>query len=325
MNGSLILTNMKDYVLGIDIGGTNTVYGLVERDGTLLYESSIVTKEYETPQHLIDTIRKDVFSQVDFHGLVGIGIGAPNGNFYTGSIEFAPNLHWKGIIPLAKLFSESFNCPTVLTNDANAAAIGEHVYGCAKAFKNFVTITLGTGLGSGVFVDGDLVYGHDGFAGEYGHIRVIPDGRDCGCGRKGCLETYVSSTGVVRSIKELESTNKEFSDLLKMEKPSAKDVFVLAEKGDVFANEILDYTVRILANALADFTCFSSPEAFVLFGGIAQNGNSFAKRVKDEMEKNMLNIYKNKVAVKISKLHDKNAAVLGSASLVWKEIGIANE
>lgn len=315
---------MNDYVLGVDIGGTNAVYGLVEIDGTLLYEASVRTVDYPNPQDLIDTIKQDIYNQFDFHGLVGIGIGAPNGNFYTGSIEFAPNLIWKGRIPLAKMFSESFNCPAVLTNDANAAAMGEALYGNAKDLKNFVTITLGTGLGSGIFVDGEIVYGHDGFAGEFGHIRVVNHGRSCGCGRQGCLETYVSSSGVVRSIKELESINKRTSQLLRIENPSARDVFDFANQGDLFAAEIVDFTAKTLGNALADFACFSSPKAYILFGGIAQNGEKFPVEVKKYMEEAILHIYKNKIEIRISTLHDKNAAVLGAASLVWKELELQN-
>jgi glucokinase len=248
--------------------------------------------------------------------LKGIGIGAPNGNFYHGTIEFAPNLKWEGIVPLRDIFQQRFNVPVVVTNDANAAAIGEMKFGNAKDLKDFVTITLGTGVGSGVVSGGQLIYGHDGFAGEFGHVRVVPEGRICGCGRKGCLETYTSSTGVVRSISELPSINRSASILVDRENPTAKDVFEAAKGGDEFAREIVDFTARTLGNALADFCCFSSPKAFILFGGIAQSDGDFAKMVKKHMEENMLKIYKNKVEIRVSSLHDANAAVLGAASLI---------
>ena len=309
------------YALGIDIGGTSTEFGLVNKDGDVLYEKDFPTKDFLEPQLLIDAIYTDIEKAGYLDLILGIGIGAPNGNYFTGNIEYAPNLCWKGIIPLSQLFEEKFHKPTLLTNDANAAAMGEMIFGNARDLKDFVTITLGTGVGSGVIVNGDLVYGHDGFAGEYGHIRVIPDGRLCGCTRKGCLETYCSSTGVVRSIKELDSENKQFSILQTIDKPSAKDVFELADKGDLFAQEIVAYTAQILGSALADYACFSSPKAYVLFGGIAQHKGDFAHKVKLALEENILIIYKDKIDIRISSLHDKNAAVLGTAAhLFWNTL-----
>jgi glucokinase len=309
------------YALGIDIGGTSTEFGLVNKDGDILYEKDFPTKDFLEPQLLIDAIYTDIEKAGYLDLILGIGIGAPNGNYFTGNIEYAPNLCWKGIIPLSQLFEEKFHKPTLLTNDANAAAMGEMIFGNARDLKDFVTITLGTGVGSGVIVNGDLVYGHDGFAGEYGHIRVIPDGRLCGCTRKGCLETYCSSTGVVRSIKELDSENKQFSILQTIEEPSAKDVFELADKGDLFAQEIVAYTAQILGSALADYACFSSPKAYVLFGGIAQHKGDFAHKVKLALEENILIIYKDKIDIRISSLHDKNAAVLGTAAhLFWNTL-----
>lgn len=311
----------KHYALGIDIGGTTTEYGLVSKEGELLYETEIKTPDFEQPEDLIQTIYDDLNSKGFIDKILGIGIGAPNGNHFTGNIEYAPNLKWKGIIPLARLFEDQFHRPTLLTNDANAAAIGEMLFGNARDLKDFVTITLGTGVGSGVVVNGELVYGHDGFAGEYGHIRVVPNGRKCGCGRTGCLETYSSSTGVVRSINELESENKSDSALQKLTNPTAKDVFNYAAKGDLFAQEIVDFTARTLGSALADFACFSSPKAFVLFGGIAQNGQDFCDKVKVYMEENLLKIFQDKIEIRLSSLHDKNAAVLGTAaSLFWKKL-----
>lgn len=310
---------MQHHALGIDIGGTNIAFGLVTSKGEIVFEHSVPTKDFDRPEDFVSFLHKYVSEKGWIDQFMGIGIGAPNGNHYTGEILFAPNLHWKGRIPLAQLFMDAFHKPAILTNDANAAAYGEKLFGNAQELSDFVTITLGTGLGSGIVVGGELVYGHHGIAGEYGHIRVIPDGRLCGCGRKGCLETYASSTGVVRSITEMESAMKESSALMQIEKPTAKDVFELAEKGDPFAVEIITYTAEILGSSLADFVAFSDPQAFVLFGGIAQSGKQFAQKVKDAMEENILNIYKDKVEIRISALHDKNAAVLGTAaSIFWK-------
>lgn len=284
-----------------------------------MYESSLSTKAFETADGMVAAIYDDLKKRALIDSIIGIGIGAPNGNYYSGNIEFAPNLDWKDITPIAKIFEEKFNVPTLLTNDANAAAIGEMIYGNARDLNHFVTITLGTGLGSGIIIDGRMLYGHDGFAGEYGHIQVVPDGRLCGCGRKGCLETYVSATGVVRSMTDLESPLKADSILMKIEHPTAQDVFKSAKNGDAFAREIIEFTAETLGSALANFTCFSSPQAYILFGGIAQDGDEFASNVKSHMEKHLLNIYKNKVEIRISSLHDVNAAVLGSASLIWNE------
>ncbi len=307
---------MNRLAVGIDIGGTNTVFGLTNRKGEILFEESIRTKDFANAEELIQTIY-DLIPSNHKTSIVGVGIGAPNGNYFTGTIDFAPNLPWSGVIPLKHISEKIFNISTTITNDANAAAIGEMVYGNAKDLKEFITITLGTGLGSGIIVDGKIVYGHDGFAGELGHFRVTPNGRTCNCGRKGCLETYASSTGVVRSIHELNSSNKAYSKIHKVTSPQAKDVFHLAENGDLFCLEIIDYTAEILGNALAEFTTFSSPKAFILFGGIAQSGEFFRKKVNAVMEKGMLSIYQNTVEVRISTLHDKNAAVLGASSLVW--------
>jgi glucokinase len=306
--------------LGIDIGGTNSAFGLCDEKGEIFLEGSISTKSCPNPEDLIEGIHTKVAESGLIDQIAGIGIGAPNGNIYSGTIEQAPNLPWKGTVPMVELFQKRFDKPAILTNDANAAAIGEMKFGSAQGLKHFVVITLGTGLGSGVVVDGKLVYGHDGFAGEYGHFRVIPGGRKCGCGRNGCLETYVSATGVVRSVNELPSDNKKTSPLSHLETVRAEDVFQYAENGDPFAKEIIDFTAQTLGSALADYTCFSSPSAYILFGGIAQSGAPFANQVKSYMEQHMLNIYQNKIEIRISTLHDKNAAVLGSSSLVWDEL-----
>ena len=312
-------TIQTEIALGVDIGGTNTVFGLCDQDGGILHEESLPTTDFATAEELVEAIYDKLTDTGLIESILGIGIGAPNANYYSGNIEFAPNLSWKGITPIAQLFERKFDLPTLLTNDANAAAIGEMVYGNAQDLAHFVTITLGTGLGSGIIIDGNLVYGHDGFAGEYGHIEVVADGRSCGCGRNGCLETYASATGVVRSITELTSPFKESSKLLEREVINAHDVFDIAKDGDPFAKEIIDFTAKTLGKALANFTCFSSPQAYVLFGGIAQSGPEFASLVKTHMEEHMLNIFKNKVEIRISSLHDVNAAVLGAASLVWNE------
>lgn len=310
----------KKLALGVDIGGTNTVFGLCDEHGTVYFEESVPTTSCATPEELVDKIYERIRDIGYVAYLRGIGIGAPNGNYFSGTIEFAPNLTWKGIIPLARLFEFRFKCKAILTNDANAAAIGELIYGSARDLQDFVMITLGTGLGSGIVVNGQLIYGHDGFAGEYGHFRVQPEGRTCGCGRKGCLETYVSATGVVRSVHELESKNKEKSVLSQLTTIHAEDVFQSAQEGDLFALEIVEYTAKMLGEALADFACCTSPAAYILFGGIAQSGPNFANKVKNYMELALLNIYKDKIEIRISELHDKNAAVLGSCSLVWNEL-----
>ena len=307
----------KKYALGIDIGGTNSAYGLVDNLGNIAYETSLPTTNFDQPEDLVLAIFNDLQKRDLIDSIIGISIGAPNGNHFTGNIEYAPNLKWKGIIPLAKLFQEKFNKPSQLTNDANAAAIGEKLFGSAKDLANFVTITLGTGLGSGIIIDNEIVYGEEGFAGEFGHIRVIPNGRICGCGRKGCLETYVSSTGVKRSIQELDSVNKSSSILLNIEHPEAIDVFEAGKNGDLFSNEIIEFTAQILGSSLADFACFSNPKAYVLFGGIAQSGEKFAERVKFYLEESLLSIFKNKIEIRISSLHDKNAAILGAAATVF--------
>jgi len=310
---------IEHVALGVDIGGTNTAFGIVDKQGNVLFEESVSTRQFHLPEQLVTEIYNRVSDTPWFEAILGIGIGAPNGNVFTGNIEFAPNLEWKGIVAIADLFEQQFHRPAILANDANAAAVGEHLFGCAKDLTDFVTITLGTGLGSGIFIEGSLIVGHQGFAGEYGHIRVINNGRLCGCGRHGCLETYASSTGVVRSIAELDSPNKAVSTI--HEHTTAKEVFMAAEKGDVFANEIIEYTAEILGSALADFAAFSNPKAYVLFGGLAQSGEKFAQKVKHYLEKNALKIYQDEIEIRISALHDKNAAVLGTAaSLFWKSI-----
>jgi glucokinase len=304
-------------ILGIDIGGTTIALGIVNKDGSITSNKIFETKSFNTPNDLVDTIFNEFKTHQLLETIDGIGIGAPNGNYFSGNIEFAPNLNWKGIIPLTELFKQKFKLPTLLTNDANAAAFGEMIFGNAQDLKDFMVITLGTGLGSGIVVDRKLIYGHDGFAGELGHIRIIQDGRSCGCGRNGCLEAYCSSTGVVRTFHELNSEFKIKSSLHGIDNLTTKLIFEHASKGDVFANEIVDFTAKILGSALADYACFSSPQAYILFGGYAQNGKSFADKVKKYLEENLLVIYKNKIDVRISNLHNENAAILGAAALLF--------
>lgn len=309
---------MEKIALGIDIGGTNTAFGLVDSDGKILHETTVPTSDFSSVSDMAKYIFDVVNSQVDVNKLAGIGIGAPNGNQETGTIDFAPNLPWKGIIQITQLFEDQFKVKTNLVNDANAAAIGEKLFGSAKNVTDFVIITLGTGLGSGIFTDNKLTTGKHGLAGEYGHIRVEKDGRLCGCGRNGCLETYVSATGVSRSVYELESDNKTFSKLRFLEKPSAKDIFDLAQENDLFALEIVDYTADILGNALADFAAFSDPEVFILFGGLVQSGDFFLNKVIKVFDDNLLNIYKGKIEVRNSHLDKSNGAILGAcASVFW--------
>lgn len=307
----------ESYALGIDIGGTNIAFGLVDKLGNIKFETSVPTNNFETPLDFINYLHQQKELQATNFKIVGIGIGAPNGNHFKGTIDFAPNLSWKGCIPLREMFENIFKLPTILTNDANAAAVGEKLFGCAKDLKNFVTITLGTGLGSGIYINDSIIYGEHGYAGEFGHIRVLPNGRLCKCGRKGCLETYASSTGVVRSFDELTSDNKIKSNLNTYEKITAKDIFTEAQNGDLFANEIVNYTAEILGASLADFCAFSDPKAFILFGGLAQSGDFFKNKVEIELKKNVLTIFKDKIEIRISSLHDKNAAILGNAASVF--------
>lgn len=322
-------TNMeKPYVVGIDIGGTNIVFGLVDARGTILCSDSIKTQAYAEVDECIDAVCEKLMPLIESRGgadkVKGIGIGAPNGNYYNGTIEFAPNLPWKGVIRLAEMFEERLGIPTALTNDANAAAIGEMTYGVARGLKDFIMITLGTGVGSGIVINGQMVYGHDGFAGELGHVIVKEDGRPCGCGRKGCLETYCSATGVARTAREMLIARSDESLLRKIpaEEIVSKDVYDAAVRGDKLALEIFQYTGDILGRALANAIAFSSPEAIVLFGGLAKAGDLLLKPVQKSMEENVLNIYKGKTRLLLSELKDADAAVLGASALGWELKGV---
>ena len=315
----------KPYVVGIDIGGTNTAFGIVDARGTIVASSSIKTGAFEQAEDYVDEVCKNLLPLIVANGgtdkIKGIGIGAPNGNYYSGTIEFAPNLPWKGIVPLAAMFEERLGIPTALTNDANAAAIGEMTYGAARGMKDFIMITLGTGVGSGIVINGQMVYGHDGFAGELGHVIMRREnGRLCGCGRKGCLETYCSATGVARTAREFLAARTEESLLraIPAETITSKDVYDAAVKGDKLAQDIFDYTGNILGEALADFIAFSSPEAIILFGGLAKYGEYIFKPIQRSIDENVLPIYKGKTKLLMSELKDADAAVLGASALGWE-------
>jgi glucokinase len=316
----------KPYVIGMDMGGTNTVFGVVDARGNVISKSAIKTGTHSDVHLYIQDLYNELIKLIDAAGGVdkfkGIGVGAPNGNYYTGNIEFAPNLPWKGVIPFANLMADKFEIPTALTNDANAAAFGEMTYGAAHGMKNFIMITLGTGVGSGIVIDGKVVYGHDGFAGELGHVTAIRNnGRLCGCGKSGCLETYASATGVARSAREiLESSTKDsLLRNIQVESITSKDVFDAAKEGDEVAKEIFNFTGKILGECLADFVAFSAPEAIVLFGGLTKAGDLILNPIIENMEKNLLPIWRGgKVKVLFSDLKEADAAVLGASALAWE-------
>ena len=317
---------MQDLVLGIDVGGTNTKFGFVNKEGDIIGEGACKTKGFPIftnyLEHLVSEV-KNVRSKIPSHTLVGVGVGAPNGNYYKGTIEEAPNLEWKGTVQFIKELKTYFpDIPLVLTNDANAAAIGEMTFGGAKGMKDFIVFTLGTGLGSGIVANGEVIYGSDGFAGEIGHTLVNVFGRTCGCGRKGCLETYVSATGIKRTVYKLladylcdsELRGVSFNDL------SGHMITDAALKGDFIAQQAFEYTGRVLGMKLADTVAHFSPEAIFLFGGLVNAGDHLLKPAKYHMEDNMLRNFKGKVKLLVSGLQNKNAAVLGASSLAWKEI-----
>jgi len=314
---------MQQLVAGIDIGGTNTVFGLVDEKGNILLKESVATEHFPIPEDLVavvcEHIKKAVAKFSDTYNFAGVGIGAPNGNYFNGTIEFAPNLKWEGIVPLAKLFSERLNVKAVLTNDANAAAIGEMVFGGAKGMKDFLFITLGTGLGSGIVANGELILGHDSFAGEIGHVILFPDGRQCGCGRKGCLETYCSATGIKRTYSDLLMRHPEKNNL-SGKVADAKYIYDKAVQADTDALEAFNYTGDLLGLALANSVAYTSPEAIFLFGGLALAGDFIFKPTIESFERNLLNIYKNKIKILPSQLKENDAAILGAASLILKEL-----
>ncbi len=320
--------SLEPLAIGIDIGGTGTKFGIVDRNGNVLFSSEISTRGHAQVESFIDELHKNLLALIDKSGgpgrIRGIGVGAPNGNFYSGTVEYAPNLPWKGIIPLAKLIENKFHLPTILTNDANAAAIGEMMYGAAKGMKDFIMITLGTGVGSGIVSNGQLILGNDGFAGELGHTIIIPDGRKHeGTLKFGSLESYASATGVAITAQEMLKNSKEESLLRKIpkEQVDSKKVYEAAIQGDKLAKDVFDFTGKILGLALANFVMFSSPEAIVLFGGLTKSGDLILKPTREHMEANLIQVFQNKVKILVSHLKESDAAILGASALVWEVKG----
>lgn len=317
--------SLEQLAVGIDIGGTGTKFGIVDRLGNLLFSSGMSTKKHKEVESFIDELHTNLIPMIEQAGgigrMKGIGLGAPNGNYYTGTVEYAPNLPWKGILPLARMVEDKFKLPVVLTNDANAAALGEMMYGAAKGMKDFILIALGTGVGSGIVANGKLIYGHDGFAGELGHTIIIPDGRmHDGTGKRGSLESYASATGVRLTALELLSQSKTPSLLRKIAKEDldSKKVYEAAVEGDELAKEIFEYTGKILGMALANFVMFSSPEAIILFGGLTKAGDLILKPTREHMEANLIQVFQHKVKILVSHLKESDAAILGASALVWE-------
>ncbi|HNJ94526.1 MAG TPA: ROK family protein [Ferruginibacter sp.] len=319
------MTQKKRFAVGIDIGGTTTKFGIVNDKGEILMQDRIPSNEHDIVEDFIEDLHRKLMPMIEKAGQVsdfsGIGIGAPNGNIYTGTIEYAPNLKWKGIIPLADLIEKKFALPTRLTNDANAAAMGEMMYGACKGMKHFITITLGTGVGSGIVIDGKIVVGHDGFAGELGHTIIRTGGRlHKSTGMRGSLESYASATGVRETAIEMLTTHPEEASLLRnysINDLTSETVYECAIQGDNIANNIFEFTGQILGESLANFIMFSSPEAIVLFGGLTKAGNLLLNPTRKHMEMNLLPIFQNKVKLVFSELKEADAAILGASALVW--------
>ncbi|MBX2945422.1 MAG: ROK family protein [Cyclobacteriaceae bacterium] len=314
---------MKEITIGIDIGGTNTKFGIVDRAGNVLFQDRIKTQEHEEVFDLVNDLAKAIKESItnlgNDYSLVGIGVGAANGNYYKGTIEHATNLKWKGIIPLADMLSKPFGVPTLVTNDANAAAVGEMVYGAARNMKDFVVITLGTGLGSGFVCNGQLINGKHGIAGELGHTTVNYAGRYCNCGKRGCLETYVSATGIKRSVYKLLADHLEPSELrgISFDNLNTKMITEAAIRGDIVAREAFEYTGRILGTKLAETVVHTDPEAIFLFGGLSLAGDLIFKPTIKHMEANLMPVFRGKVKILPSGLQNQAAPILGASSLVW--------
>jgi glucokinase len=314
----------NEFAIGIDIGGTNTKYGIVNHRGEILEKGELKTDAYPKIESYVDALYDALTPLIKKHvngGTVkGIGIGAPNGNYYTGPIEYAPNLHWRGIIPLTKLVTAKFGLPSALTNDANAAAVGEMNYGAARGLRDFIMITLGTGVGSGIVANGQLILGHDGFAGELGHTIIRPGGRKHWSTKlDGSLEAYCSATGIALTAKEMLNESKEDSLLRQYDgKLDSKIVYECAIRGDRIAQEVYRFTGQILGEALANFIMFSSPEAIILFGGVIKAGDLIMDPTREHMEKNLLPIFQNKVKLIFCELKEADAAILGASALVWE-------
>lgn len=314
----------KSLVIGLDLGGTNSVFGIVDRNGEIIATTSIKTQAFQEVEAYVEECVKAVMQIVDQVGGIekihAMGIGAPCGNYYKGTIEHAANLVWaKGIVPLADMFAEKLGIPVAITNDANAAAMGEMKYGVAVGMDNFVELTLGTGVGSGIVANGQLIYGCDGFAGELGHMVVEPEGRPCGCGRKGCLETYCSATGVVRTTVAMLEESTEPTSLREI--PTAEitsyDVYKAAMAGDAMAQEVFRQTGRRIGIACANISTFLSPEAFIFFGGLAQAGEILFRPIEEAYNEHVLSLYKGKAKFLMSGLDGAKAAILGSSALAW--------
>lgn len=319
---------LKPYVIGLDLGGTNSVFGIVDSRGDIKATTAIKTQNYTNADDYVEAsveALQVIIEQVGgIETIKAMGIGAPNANYYTGTIEHAPNIAWgKGVVPLAKMFSDKLGIPVAMTNDANAAAIGEMTYGVARGMKNFIMITLGTGVGSGIVVNGQLVYGSDGYAGELGHVTMVREGgRTCGCGRNGCLETYCSATGVARTAREMLSQSDEPS-LLRDVNPddiTSLDVSIAAGKGDAVANRIFEFTGHMLGEACADFATFCSPEAFVFFGGLTKAGDLIMNPIKRAYDEHVMPIFRGKAQFLVSSLDGSSAAVLGASAMGWERM-----
>ena len=319
------ISSVSPLAIGIDLGGTGTKFGIVDRNGNILFSGEISTKGHKDVEAFIDELHKALYPLIEKAGgtgrIKGIGLGAPNGNFYSGTIEYAPNLPWKGIIPLAKMTEDKFKLPVILTNDANAAAVGEMMYGAAKGMKDFIMITLGTGVGSGIVANGQLILGHDGFAGELGHTIIFPGGRfHPGSGAYGSLEVYASATGVTKTAIEYLENRPDEDSLLRAfdpDKIDSKIVYECATKGDKIALDVYQFTGKVLGLSLANFVMFSSPEAIILFGGLTKAGDLILKPTQESMEENLIQVFKNKVKILVSHLKASDAAILGASALVW--------
>ena len=321
----------KEYVVGVDVGGQTTKIGVVNAKGDMLADATIIRSDTYGADAgaYIKALAAGIKESIAASGkttedIIGIGVGAPNGNYYTGEVAFAPNLEWaaNGSVPFAKMLEEALGggLRVTLTNDANAAAVGEMTYGAAKGMKDFIMITLGTGVGSGIVVDGKVVYGHDGFAGELGHVNVVRGGRSCGCGRKGCLEAYCSAVGIARTAREwLECTDEpSLLRLIDPEKLASKDIYDAAKRGDRMALRLFDYTGSLLGRSFADYIAFSAPQAIVLFGGLARAKEFLYEPMLKAMNENVLNIWKDKVKIVFSSLPESDAAILGASALAWE-------
>ncbi len=313
----------KPYVIGLDLGGTNSVFGIVDARGNIVATTAIKTQAYPDFDDYVKASTEALMPIIDTVGgiekIKALGIGAPNGNYYNGTIEYAANLKWQGVVPIAKKFEEALGVPVIVTNDANAAAVGEFTYGVARGMKNFVMITLGTGVGSGIYINGQLVLGCDGLAGELGHLTVIPNGRTCGCGRRGCLETYCSATGVARTAREYLDTRETPSTLrnIPAEDITSFEVYKAAVAGDELAKEIFEVTGSMLGEACANFALFCSPEAFIFMGGLTKAGDLLMKPLQKAYDEHVLSVYKGKAKLLLSGLKDSETAVLGASALGW--------